>query len=86
MSFAFHTQGSICKSCHIPDPLTTTAETLIWVPPLPVDSKENTVLRAALNAQNVSVIPNAVVASRFIPDPSVPDPSKSMCEWPSGPV
>ncbi|CAG8511791.1 11786_t:CDS:10 [Acaulospora morrowiae] len=36
-------------------------------------SKENTVLRAALNAHMVSVIPNAVVASQFKPDPSAPD-------------
>lgn len=40
-------------------------------------SKENTVLRAALNPQNVSVIPNAVVASQFKPDPSAADPNKS---------
>lgn len=37
-------------------------------------SKENTVLRAALNPYHVSVIPNAVVASQFTPDPSAPDP------------
>lgn len=40
-----------------------------------VDSKENTVLRAALSPRNVSVIPNAVVASQFLPDPTVPDPN-----------
>ena len=33
-------------------------------------SKENTVLRASLNPTNVSVIPNAVVAAEFTPDPS----------------
>ncbi|KAI9263912.1 hypothetical protein EDC94DRAFT_606495 [Helicostylum pulchrum] len=38
-------------------------------------SKENTVLRAALSPRNVSVIPNAVVASQFLPDPTVPDPN-----------
>ncbi|CAG8553747.1 1457_t:CDS:2 [Diversispora eburnea] len=32
-------------------------------------SKENTVLRASLNPQMVSVIPNAIVASQFKPDP-----------------
>ncbi|KAI8343860.1 hypothetical protein BC941DRAFT_386132 [Chlamydoabsidia padenii] len=37
-------------------------------------SKENTVLRAALSPRNVSVIPNAVVASQFLPDPSAADP------------
>lgn len=29
-----------------------------------------------MNPQNVSVIPNAVVASGFTPDPSAPDPNK----------
>lgn len=38
-------------------------------------SKENTVLRAALSPRHVSVIPNAVVASKFLPDPTVPDPN-----------
>ncbi|KAF8941362.1 Phosphatidylinositol N-acetylglucosaminyltransferase gpi3 subunit [Haplosporangium gracile] len=38
-------------------------------------SKENTVLRAALTPQNVSVIPNAVIASSFKPDPSMQDPN-----------
>ncbi|KAL1928635.1 hypothetical protein VTP01DRAFT_2421 [Rhizomucor pusillus] len=38
-------------------------------------SKENTVLRAALSPKNVSVIPNAVVASQFRPDPSKADPN-----------
>ncbi|KAI8058671.1 uncharacterized protein B0P05DRAFT_581558 [Gilbertella persicaria] len=38
-------------------------------------SKENTVLRAALSPRNVSVIPNAVVASQFLPDPSASDPN-----------
>jgi phosphatidylinositol glycan class A protein len=32
--------------------------------------KENTVLRAALNPQKVSVIPNAVVSEDFLPDPT----------------
>ncbi|KAI9016766.1 hypothetical protein DFJ74DRAFT_242389 [Hyaloraphidium curvatum] len=35
-------------------------------------SKENTVLRAALNPRNVSVIPNAIVSNHFIPDPTIP--------------
>eukprot|EP00160_Parvularia_atlantis_P004930 Unigene14190_Nuclearia_a/m.42825 Unigene14190_Nuclearia_a/g.42825 ORF Unigene14190_Nuclearia_a/g.42825 Unigene14190_Nuclearia_a/m.42825 type:complete len:470 (-) Unigene14190_Nuclearia_a:47-1456(-) len=39
-------------------------------------SKENTVLRAALNPTMVSVIPNAVDASDFTPDPSQRDPRK----------
>jgi len=39
-------------------------------------SKGNTVLRASLNPQMVSVIPNAVVANHFIPDPSKADPNK----------
>ncbi|KAF7730546.1 Phosphatidylinositol N-acetylglucosaminyltransferase gpi3 subunit [Apophysomyces ossiformis] len=38
-------------------------------------SKENTVLRAALSPRSVSVIPNAVVASQFKPDPSAADPN-----------
>ncbi|KAI9227024.1 MAG: hypothetical protein DHS80DRAFT_32156 [Piptocephalis tieghemiana] len=38
-------------------------------------SKENTVLRAALNPLQVSVIPNAVVSTQFLPDPSAPDPN-----------
>ena len=41
--------------------------------PLPPDnhtSKENTVLRASLDPASVSVIPNAVVAENFKPDPS----------------
>ncbi|KAJ3120348.1 hypothetical protein HK098_004671 [Nowakowskiella sp. JEL0407] len=36
--------------------------------------KENTVLRANLDPKIVSVIPNAIVASQFIPDPSKLDP------------
>lgn len=40
-------------------------------------SKENTVLRAALNPRNVSVIPNAIVSNHFVPDPSVPRPGRS---------
>ncbi|KAJ3230561.1 hypothetical protein HDU81_004438 [Chytriomyces hyalinus] len=39
-------------------------------------SKENTVLRGALNPADVSVIPNAVVAKQFIPDPTARDSSK----------
>ncbi|KAJ3291010.1 hypothetical protein HK104_006377 [Borealophlyctis nickersoniae] len=39
-------------------------------------SKENTVLRASLDPLNVSVIPNAVVADDFEPDPAARDPSK----------
>ncbi|KAI9143242.1 hypothetical protein BKA69DRAFT_1026877 [Paraphysoderma sedebokerense] len=39
-------------------------------------SKENTVLRASLNPNLVSVIPNAVIAAQFKPDPSSADPSK----------
>ena len=42
-----------------------------------LSSKENTVLRAALNPQMVSVIPNAVVASQFKPDPGAQDPNFS---------
>ncbi|KAL9537656.1 Phosphatidylinositol N-acetylglucosaminyltransferase gpi3 subunit [Mucor bainieri] len=38
-------------------------------------SKENTVLRAALSPRHVSVIPNAVVASQFLPDPTASDPN-----------
>ncbi|KAJ1927259.1 Phosphatidylinositol N-acetylglucosaminyltransferase GPI3 subunit [Tieghemiomyces parasiticus] len=38
-------------------------------------SKENTVLRAALNPLNVSAIPNAIVGSRLQPDPAAADPS-----------
>lgn len=44
--------------------------------------KENTVLRAALNPSMVSVIPNAVVASSFIPDPSRADPKHSKSDPP----
>ncbi|KAJ2956471.1 hypothetical protein NQZ79_g7658 [Umbelopsis isabellina] len=40
-------------------------------------SKENTVLRAALSPRHVSVIPNAVVASQFLPDPTAADPNYS---------
>ncbi|KAJ1994339.1 Phosphatidylinositol N-acetylglucosaminyltransferase GPI3 subunit [Dimargaris cristalligena] len=39
-------------------------------------SKENTVLRAALNPLNVSAIPNAIVGSLLKPDPTAADP-----EW-----
>ncbi|EXX68971.1 Spt14p [Rhizophagus irregularis DAOM 197198w] len=38
-------------------------------------TRQNTVLRAALNPQMVSVIPNAVVASQFKPDPGAQDPN-----------
>ncbi|KAJ2157533.1 Phosphatidylinositol N-acetylglucosaminyltransferase GPI3 subunit [Coemansia sp. RSA 552] len=37
-------------------------------------SKENTVLRAALDPQQVSVIPNAIIAEQFQPDPNARDP------------
>ncbi|KAJ2706420.1 Phosphatidylinositol N-acetylglucosaminyltransferase GPI3 subunit [Coemansia sp. IMI 203386] len=37
-------------------------------------SKENTVLRAALDPQQVSVIPNAIIAEQFEPDPGARDP------------
>ncbi len=40
-------------------------------------SKENTVLRATLQPTIVSVIPNAVDASCFTPDPSKPRPDRS---------
>jgi hypothetical protein len=40
-------------------------------------SKENTVLRAAIDPSQVSVIPNAVVASEFTPDPSQRPKDKS---------
>jgi phosphatidylinositol glycan class A protein len=39
-------------------------------------SKENTVLRASLNPEQVSVIPNAVDATQFIPDVSQRDANK----------
>lgn len=39
-------------------------------------SKENTVLRAQLDPRIVSVIPNAVDASEFVPNPAARDPSK----------
>jgi phosphatidylinositol glycan class A protein len=42
-------------------------------------SKENTVLRAALNPYHVSVIPNAVQSSQFTPDPAAADPNWSKC-------
>lgn len=38
------------------------------------DSKENTVLRAALDPHNVFVIPNAINPDQFIPDPDAKDP------------
>lgn len=40
-------------------------------------SKENTVLRASLDPLDVSVIPNAIDATKFTPDPSKRDPNKS---------
>lgn len=39
-------------------------------------SKENTVLRAALNPEIVSVIPNAVDPTDFTPDPSQRPPDR----------
>lgn len=39
-------------------------------------SKENTVLRAQLDPRIVSVIPNAVDATDFVPDPTMRDPNK----------
>jgi phosphatidylinositol glycan class A protein len=39
-------------------------------------SKENTVLRAQLDPRIVSVIPNAVDATEFLPNPSLRDPNK----------
>ena len=41
-------------------------------------SKENTVLRAGLDPKEVSVIPNAVDATMFVPDPSKRNKEKSM--------
>ncbi|KAI8870841.1 GlcNAc transferase [Ramicandelaber brevisporus] len=38
-------------------------------------SKENTVLRAALNPYQVSAIPNAIVGAQFQPDPNAADPN-----------
>lgn len=40
-------------------------------------TKENVVLRAKYDADRVFVIPNAVDASAFIPDPSCRDPNYS---------
>lgn len=40
-------------------------------------SKENTVLRAALDPERVFVIPNAVTSSMFTPDPTKADPHHS---------
>ncbi|PJF19686.1 hypothetical protein PSACC_00540 [Paramicrosporidium saccamoebae] len=40
-------------------------------------SKENTVLRAALDPERVFVIPNAVLSEQFTPDPSKRDPDHS---------
>ncbi|KAJ2681425.1 Phosphatidylinositol N-acetylglucosaminyltransferase GPI3 subunit, partial [Coemansia spiralis] len=37
-------------------------------------SKENTVLRAALDPRQVSVVPNAIIADQFRPDPGARDP------------
>ena len=39
-------------------------------------SKENTVLRACIKPDCVSVIPNAVDATMFVPDPSKRTPGK----------
>jgi hypothetical protein len=41
-------------------------------------SKENTVLRAYIKPDLVSVIPNAVDASMFVPDPSKRQQDKSL--------
>lgn len=41
--------------------------------------KENTVLRARVNHDRVSVIPNAVDTIAFTPDPSRRIPGKSRC-------
>jgi len=41
-----------------------------------VCSKENTVLRGSIKPQMVSVIPNAVDATVFTPDPSQKNPSR----------
>lgn len=40
-------------------------------------SKENTVLRSSIKPEMVSVIPNAVDTTIFVPDPSKRDPTKS---------
>ena len=40
-------------------------------------SKENTVLRSRISPHQVSVIPNAVDATMFVPDPSKRTPGKS---------
>ena len=47
-------------------------------------SKENLVLRAALNPANVSVIPNAVDATQFTPDPSQRDNRRGTLPPPRG--
>jgi phosphatidylinositol glycan class A protein len=39
--------------------------------------RENTVLRAQLDPKIVSVIPNALIAEQFTPNPSVQDPDHS---------
>jgi phosphatidylinositol glycan class A protein len=44
-------------------------------------SKENTVLRAALNPYTVSVIPNAIVSNDFTPDESKRDLSMSIIHF-----
>ena len=41
-------------------------------------SKENTVLRASIRPQVVSVIPNAVDGTMFTPDPTQRNKDKSM--------
>lgn len=40
-------------------------------------SKENTVLRAALDPHRVSVIPNAIIPEHLTPDPHASDPNFS---------
>eukprot|EP00742_Colponemidia_sp_Colp-10_P004449 GILJ01004749.1.p1 GENE.GILJ01004749.1~~GILJ01004749.1.p1 ORF type:complete len:470 (-),score=50.19 GILJ01004749.1:157-1455(-) len=41
-------------------------------------SKENLVLRASLNPHSVSVVPNAVDATRFVPNPSAKRPANTI--------
>ena len=50
------------------------------------NSKENTVLRAALDPSTVSVIPNAVVAENFRPDPTAASPDHSELPKPFEPI
>jgi hypothetical protein len=52
---------------------------VLWfTPPIKrTANKENTVLRAGLDPKEVSVIPNAVDATMFVPDPSKRNKNKS---------